>query len=155
MSLPSVLAWILYLIPTRHQSPIQVKQWSEHDSKKPKDQTREDRKLHGPEQKMSNLAVQGASSKPRRNYRQGPTCSWGNTLEHLGSNTKRRRPRAQAGQPSPLRGPLAPPPFDLASIRAIYSPEARHHAWTHSSSTTMKQRREGHHLGEERVELVD
>jgi hypothetical protein len=40
-----------------------------------------------PVRKMSNLAGQGASSKPQRNWRQGPTCSWGNTLEDLGSNT--------------------------------------------------------------------
>jgi hypothetical protein len=47
------------------------------------------------------------------------------------------------------------PPFDQAAIRAIYSPEARCHTSTHSSSTAEEQRREGHHLGEERVELVD
>jgi hypothetical protein len=47
------------------------------------------------------------------------------------------------------------PPFDLAIIRAIYSPEARSHGSIHSSSTAEEQRREGHHLGEERVELVD
>jgi hypothetical protein len=47
------------------------------------------------------------------------------------------------------------PPFDLAAIRAIYSPEARRHASTHSSSVAEEQRIEGNHLGEERVELVD
>jgi hypothetical protein len=46
-------------------------------------------------------------------------------------------------------------PFDLAAIRAIYSPEARSHASTHSSSAAEEQRRERHHLEEERVELVD
>jgi hypothetical protein len=46
------------------------------------------------------------------------------------------------------------PPFDLAVIQAIYSPEARCHASTYSSSTAEERRREGHHLGEERVELV-
>jgi hypothetical protein len=46
-------------------------------------------------------------------------------------------------------------PFDLDAIRAIYSPEAKNHASTHSSSAAEEQRREGHHLGEERVELVD
>jgi hypothetical protein len=57
------------------------------------------------------------------------------------------------GRPSPFRGPVAPP-FDLAAIWAIYSPEARSHASTHSSSAPEEQRREGHHLGEERVELL-
>jgi hypothetical protein len=47
------------------------------------------------------------------------------------------------------------PPFDLAAIQAIYSPEARRHTSTHSPSAAEEQRREGHHLGEERVELVD
>jgi hypothetical protein len=46
------------------------------------------------------------------------------------------------------------PPFDLASIQVIYSPEARRHASILSSSAAEEQRREGHHLGEERVELV-
>jgi hypothetical protein len=59
------------------------------------------------------------------------------------------------GRPAqPISGP-SQPPFDLAAIRAIYSPEARSHASTHSSSAAEEQRREGHHLGEERVELVD
>jgi hypothetical protein len=47
------------------------------------------------------------------------------------------------------------PPFDIATIWAIYSPKARRHASIHSSSAAEEQRREGHHLGEERVELVD
>jgi hypothetical protein len=40
---------------------------------------------------------------------------------------------AQAGRPSPFRGPVSPP-FDLAAIRTIYSPEAKSHASIHSSS---------------------
>jgi hypothetical protein len=46
-------------------------------------------------------------------------------------------------------------PFDLAAIQTIYSPEAKSHTSTHSSSATEEQRREGHHLRKERVELVD
>jgi hypothetical protein len=60
---------------------------------------------------------------------------------------------AQADRPSPFRGPVTP--FDLAAIWAIYSPEAKSHKSIHSSSAAEEQRREGHHLGEERVELVD
>jgi hypothetical protein len=56
-------------------------------------------------------------------------------------------------QAQPFRGPVAP--FDLAAIQAIYSPEARRHTSIHSPSATEEQKREGHHLGEERVELVD
>jgi hypothetical protein len=61
---------------------------------------------------------------------------------------------AQAGRPNPFQNPVASP-FDLAAIHAIYSPGVKSHASTHSSSAAEEQRREGHHLGEERVELVD
>jgi hypothetical protein len=46
-------------------------------------------------------------------------------------------------------------PFDLAAIRAIYSPGVESHRSIHLSSATEEERREGHHLREERVELVD
>jgi hypothetical protein len=45
--------------------------------------------------------------------------------------------------------------FDLGAIQTIYSPEARRHTSIHLPSAAEEQRREGHHLGEERVELVD
>jgi hypothetical protein len=61
---------------------------------------------------------------------------------------------AQAGRPSPFRGPVTSP-FDLAAIWGIYSLEVERHGSIHSSSPAEEQRREGHHLGEERVELVD
>jgi hypothetical protein len=61
---------------------------------------------------------------------------------------------AQAGRPSPVQGPFAPS-FDLAAIRAIYSPGVKSHASINSSSAAKEKRREGHHPGEERVELVD
>jgi hypothetical protein len=113
--------------------------------------------------KVPNLAGQGASSNSERNWRQGSTCRRGKDLEDSGTNTGRRRrltgPKwAQASRPSPA-GPAhsgaQSAPFDLATIWAIYSPEAESHASTHSSSAAEEQRREGHHLGEERVELVD
>jgi hypothetical protein len=61
---------------------------------------------------------------------------------------------AQDGRPGPFRGPVASP-FDLAAIRAIYSPRVESHASIYSSSAAEEQRREGHHLGEVRVELVN
>jgi hypothetical protein len=109
--------------------------------------------------KVLNLARQGASSNSERNRRQGPTCRRGKDLEDLGTNATRRRQAtgpgwAQAGQPSPFQGPVASL-FDLAAIRAIYSPGVESHGSIHSSSAAEEQRREGHHLEEERVELVD
>jgi hypothetical protein len=47
------------------------------------------------------------------------------------------------------------PPFDLAAIRDIYSLEAKSHESIRSSSAAEEQIREGHHPGEEMVELVD
>jgi hypothetical protein len=63
-----------------------------------------------------------------------------------------RRPRLAA--PAHFEA-QSPPPFDLATIQAIYIPEVRHHTSTHSPSAADEQRREGHHLGEERVEPID
>jgi hypothetical protein len=61
---------------------------------------------------------------------------------------------AQAGRPNPVQGPVRLP-FALAANQAIYSPLTESHASYNSSSAAEEQRREGHHLGEERVELVD
>jgi hypothetical protein len=61
---------------------------------------------------------------------------------------------AQAGRPSPVQGPFAPS-FALAAIQATYSPLTESHASSNSSSAAEEQRREGYHLGEERVKLVD
>jgi hypothetical protein len=65
----------------------------------------------------------------------------GEDSRRLGKQHHRRRP--QAG-----------PKWDLAAIRTIYSPEARSHASILSPSAVEEQRREGHHLREEKVELV-
>jgi hypothetical protein len=74
----------------------------------------------------------------------------GKDLENSGTDVGQR-----PGQPAgPIPGP-SHPPFDLVAIRAIYSPGVESHASTHSSSATEEQRREGHHLGEERAELVN
>jgi hypothetical protein len=61
---------------------------------------------------------------------------------------------SSTGRPSPFQGPVASP-FDLAAIRAINSPGVKSHASINSSSAAEEQRREGHHPGEERVELVN
>jgi hypothetical protein len=61
---------------------------------------------------------------------------------------------AWADQPSPFRARFDAS-FDLAASRAIYSPLVESHEERHSSSAAEEQRREGHHLGEERVEMVD
>jgi hypothetical protein len=71
-------------------------------------------------------------------------------------NQRRAKEAADWAEMGPGRSAHAraqSPPFDLAAIWAIYSPEAKSLASTHSSSTAEEQRREGHHLGEERVEL--
>jgi hypothetical protein len=149
---------------TRPWSPVQVMQWSKLDSKKPRDQTREDDKLRGPIQKS-------AESCGTRSYVQlGEKLT---TRAHMqkGEGSKRLGNRrhakeegswawmgpgqlVQAGRPSPVQGPFAFP-FDLAANRAIYSPGVESHGEINLSSSAKEQRREGHHPGEERVELVD
>jgi hypothetical protein len=83
----------------------------------------------------------------------------GKHLEDSGTDTTQRRSRAgpgwaQVGRPSPVQSPFAPS-FALAAIRAIYSPGVESHRSSNSSSAAEEQRREGHHPGEERIELVD
>jgi hypothetical protein len=82
----------------------------------------------------------------------------GKYLEDSGTDATRRRQAtgsewAKAGRSSPFRGPVSSP-FDLAAIRAIYSPGVKSHALINSSLAAEEQRREGHHLGEEMVKLV-
>jgi hypothetical protein len=72
--------------------------------------------------------------------------------QELGLDGHRPAGPGRSAQPSP--GPNAPS-FDLAAIRAIYSPGVESHASSNSSSAAEEQRREGHHPGEEMVELVD
>jgi hypothetical protein len=59
----------------------------------------------------------------------------------------------QAGRPSPLRGPVAPP-FDLAASRAIYSPLTEGHRKIDSSSAAEEQRSMRVTISERRVVLV-
>jgi hypothetical protein len=96
-----------------------------------------------PVRKLLNLAGQGASSDRKRNWRQGPTCSWGKTLEDSGTDTGQRRPRAGlkwalAGRPRPFRGPVAP--LWPSAIQAIYSPEARRQFICHPPPRSREER---------------
>jgi hypothetical protein len=140
---------------TRPWSLVQVEQWSKHDSKKPRDQTREDEKLRGPSQKTvescgTRSIIQSEEKLTTRAHMQIRKDSWRLGNQHRAkeaagwADVGPGRP-AQASRPSPFHGPVSPT-FDLAAIRAIYSPEARSHESTHSSSAGEEQRREGHHL---------
>jgi hypothetical protein len=64
------------------------------------------------------------------------------------------RPAGPSRPAPPSLGPN-PPSFDLAAIWAIYSLGVESHGGSNSSSAAEEHRREGHHPGEERVELVD
>jgi hypothetical protein len=55
-------------------------------------------------------------------------------------------PEVGPSRPAQPTSRPSPPPLDLAP---------RRHTSIHSPSAAEEQRREGHHLGEERVELVD
>jgi hypothetical protein len=110
-----------------------------------------------PVRKLLNRVGQWASSNPKRNWRQGLTCRWGGDSRRLGNRHRAKEAvaRPKWAQAVPAHSWPSKPPFGLASTRAIYSLEARHHTSTHSPSAAEEQRREGHHLREERVELVD
>jgi hypothetical protein len=133
-------------------------------SKKPRDLTREDDKLRGPSQKSvesceTRSFVQfGVKLTTRAHMQKGEGSRRLGNRHHAkeAGNWAEVGPgrSAQAGRLHPFRGPVAFP-FDLAAIRAIYSPRVESHRSIHSSSAAKEQRREGHHLREERVELVD
>jgi hypothetical protein len=97
-----------------------------------------------PVRKVPNIAGQGASSNPKRNWRQVPNQA----KQDVG------RAEVGPGRPTqPISG-LSRHPFDLTAIRTIYTPEAKSHASIHLSSAA-EQKRERYQLVEERVELVD
>jgi hypothetical protein len=150
--------FIKYLM-TRPWSPVQVMQWSELNSKNSGTWSEKTTNSEDLTWKVLNLARQGVVPNSERSWRHGPTCRRGEHPGSKGTDVEQRRPRAgpgwaQAGRPSPIQGPFVPS-FALAANRAIYSPEAESHGGWNSSSVAEEQRREGHHLGEERVELVD
>jgi hypothetical protein len=97
------------------------------------------------------------------------TTSKAHMQVHTNKESRRKQPGMQPGpnraetglgrpgwadRPSPLRARFGAP-FDLAASRAIYSPLAKSHGEIHSSFAAEEQRREGHHSGGERVEMVD
>jgi hypothetical protein len=140
-------------------SPVQSMQWSKLNSKKSGTWSEKMTNSEDLTRKVLNLARQGVMSNSERNWRHGPTCRTGKHLEDTGTDIEQRRPWAgpgwaQAGRPSLVECPFAPS-FALATIRAIYSPGVESHGGSNSSSAAEEQRREGHHPGEERVELVD
>jgi hypothetical protein len=98
--------------------------------------------------------------KSRRKRHQTPTCKCTQIKNHTRSKPGGNwaEPglgrRAWADRPSPFWA-WFDAPFDLAASRAICSPLVESHEERYSSSATEEQRREGHHSGEQRVEMVD
>jgi hypothetical protein len=103
----------------RSWSPVQVMQWSKHDSKKPRDLTREDDKLRGPSQKSAESCeirsfVQLGEKLTTRAHMQK-----GEESRRLGNQHQAKeavdwaemgpRRSAQAGRPNLFWGPVAPP----------------------------------------------
>jgi chloramphenicol 3-O-phosphotransferase len=62
--------------------------------------------------------------------------------------------RAWADRTSPFRARFDAI-FDLDVLQTIYSTVVKSHEEIHSSFAAEERRREGHHPGEERVEMVD
>jgi hypothetical protein len=128
---------------TRLCSPIQVMQWSKLDSKKPRDLTREDDKLRGPSQKSAESCETRSFVQLGEKLMTRAHMQKGEGSRRLGNQRRAKEAgnwagmgpgrSAQAGRLSPFQGPVASP-FDLAAIRAIYSPGVESHAGTHLSS---------------------
>jgi hypothetical protein len=148
---------------TRPWSPVQVKQWSEHNSKKPKDQAREDDKLRGPSQKSAescetrsfvqfgeklttraHMQKEGGYRRLGKQHRAKEATNWA----EVGPGRS-----AQAGWPSPFWGPVSSP-LDLVASRAIYSPLTESHASINSSFSAEEQRSLRDTISKMRVVLV-
>jgi hypothetical protein len=149
---------IIKHLMTRPWSPVQVKQWSEHDSKKPKDPTWEDGKLWGPSQK----SVESCETRSFIQFGEKLT-----TRAHMqkgeGSRRLGKQHRAKEATNWAEMGPgrsaqpvLRPswPPFDLGGSRPIYSPLTESHASINSSSAAEEQRSLRGTISEMRVVLV-
>jgi hypothetical protein len=142
---------------TRPWSPVQVKQWSEHDSKKPKDQPVKTKNSKDLNRKCWILRDKELHLNRGETDVKGPHAEGSTSSKHR-NHYRGRRPRdglewAQTGRPSPFLGPFVAP-FDLAASQTIYSPLAKSHTSTHLTLVIEERRREGHHSGEERVKLV-
>jgi hypothetical protein len=68
---------------------------------------------------------------------------------HTNKESRKKQP---VRKPGPKRFSA---PYDLATLRTIYSAPAKSHEEICSSSAAEEQRSEGHHPGEERVKMVD
>jgi hypothetical protein len=77
------------------------------------------------------------------------TTSKGHMQVHTNKESRKKQP---VRKPGPKRFGA---PYDLATLRTIYSAPAKSHEEIRSSSAAEEQRREGHHPGEERVKMVD
>jgi hypothetical protein len=138
-------------------------QQSQHDSKKPRDQAREDDKFQGPSQKSvescgTRSFVQLGEKLTTRAHMQK-----GEGSRRLGNQHRAKEATnwaemgpgrsAQADRHSPFRGPVGPT-FDLDASRAIYSPMTESHASINLSSATEEQRSLTNTISEMRVVLV-
>jgi hypothetical protein len=124
---------------TRPWSPVQVMQWSKLDSKKPRDQTREDDKLRGPIQKSAKSCRTRSYVQLEEKLMTRAHMQKGEGSRRLGNRRHAKETGDWAGvgpgrSVRPIPGP-SHPPFDLAAIRAIYSPRVKSHSSINSSST--------------------
>jgi hypothetical protein len=148
---------------TRPWSSVQVKQWSEHDSKKPKDPIREDGKLRGPSQKSAESCKtrsfvqfgEKLTTRARMQTRRGSRRLGKQHQTKEATNWAQVGPgrSAQAGRPCPFRGPVGLP-FDLDASRAIYSPLTESHTSINLSSAVEEPRSLRDTISEMRVVLV-
>jgi hypothetical protein len=143
---------------TRPWSPVQVMQWSKHDSKKPRDQTREDDKLRGPSQKSAESCETRSFVQLGEKLTTRAHMQKGEGSRRLGNQRRAKEAVdwAEMGLGRPAQPVSRPsrPLFDLGASRAIYSPLTERHARTNSSSAAEEQRSLRDTSSEMRVVLV-
>jgi hypothetical protein len=148
---------------TRPWSPVQVMQWSKHNSKKPRDQTREDDKLRGPSQKSVKSCeirsyIQFGEKLTTRAHMQK-----GEGSRRLGNRDRAKeaanwaevrpgRP-AQSGRPSPAGpayfGAQSHPLWPRCLSGYLYPPDREPRRNQFVILRRGAEKLEGHHLGEE------
>jgi hypothetical protein len=121
---PEIRNFRVWHLKKRPWSSVEVKQWSEHDSKKPKDPTREHEKLRGPSQKSAESCETSSFVQLGEKLMTKAHMQKGEDLEDSGTNVGRRRlwtgPKwDRASRPrsaSPARFEAQSPPFDLGAL---------------------------------------
>jgi hypothetical protein len=156
--------WIKFIkhLVRRSWSPPQVKIWSEHDSKWPKDQTVKAENSEDLDRKCWSLRNKERYPNRGETDAKGPHVERVKVPEDTRSITDKGGSEPGWGGPRPVNlGRLTQPtsgpircPLWPRQPSGYYSSPAKSRVGIHSAFAAEEQRIEGHHSGEQRVEIV-